>query len=99
MKKMYKYTLYKTNGTKEEVISPKKSFSELYVMIGCDVIQLIPRVFCADKGRYTLYGDEEGRLKRDWVRNPHFKIVNDTLFGEDTFVVGNIVKEEVFHPA
>ncbi len=88
--KMYKYTILRQDGTKE-VLPPskKKSFAELYKILNCTTIEIIPKSYYGKEGHCTMFGDEEGRFVETNRRNPHFKDL-----GNGYFVVGDIVKEE-----
>lgn len=99
MVKRYQYTILKQDGTKE-VLEPcrKKSLGELYRLLNCRTIEIVPSDYYKDMGfgRCTVYADENGRDLNGNVRNPHFKVLN-SLFGEEYDVVGNVIKEEVYH--
>lgn len=92
MAKLYKYTLLKQDGTVVDLApSHQKNFSELYLLLDCSTIQIIPRAYYKYKGRCTVYGDEEARFStKHKIKNPHFK---DLGFGFD--VVGDCIREEV----
>jgi len=92
--KQYKYTIYKQDGTIEVLpISKKKDFKELYIILNCSTIEIIPSDYYPKGfGHATVFGDEEGRLNEDNHRNPHFKVLAE---GYD--VIGNVIKEEVYH--
>lgn len=97
--KQYKYTLLKQDGTTQDLgISKKKEFRELYTILNCTTIELIPAAYYKDKGhgRCTMFGDEEGRFNSQNHRNPHFNVLHDAIFGDDWDVVGDIIKEEVY---
>jgi hypothetical protein len=97
--KLYQYTIYNQDGTIEALEPcPKKGFigdNGLYELLNCSTIQLIPSDYYKglDFGKCTVYGDEEGRFNKNNQQNPHF---ND--LGDGYNLVGNIVKEEVYHP-
>jgi hypothetical protein len=100
--KLYQYTILKTDGTKE-ILPPckKKNFNELYKIIDCDTIEIIPPAYYAglDFGRCTILSDEEARFKNK-QRNPHFNVLKgDSNLGEpaEWDVLGNVVKEDVYH--
>ena len=101
MARLYKYTILKQDGTIEDLgVSPKKEFKGkggLYELLNCDTIELIPSAYYKGKGhgRCTMFGDEEGRFKSTNVRNLHFLVLRDEIFGGDYDVVGDIIKEEV----
>jgi len=100
MKKLYKYTVLRQDGT-VQVLPPceKKEFrgaGGLYDLLDCGTIEIIPKVYYKPTGRFTLYGDEEGRFNDENHTNPHFEVIID-MFGQRCDVVGDIVKEEVYH--
>lgn len=99
--KQYKYTLLKQNGTTEDLGTGKqKGFKELYKILGCSLIQIIPDDYYdgwADE-EVECYGDDEGRYNENNKRNPHFKVLKGNVdLGEpaEWDVVGNIIKEEL----
>ncbi len=95
--KQYKYTLLKQDGTTKDLgISKQKSFKEFYNILDCHTIELIPNAYVIGNKRANYYGDEEGRFNSNNHTNPHFKIITD-IFGQDCDVVGDIIKEEVYH--
>lgn len=95
--KQYKYTLLKQDGSIEVLpVSNKKDFKELYTLLDCQMIEIIPSDYCKGFGRCTVYGDEEGRFNSNNVRNPHFTVLIDHT-GSPWDVVGNCIKEEVYH--
>lgn len=95
--KNYKYTLYKQDGTIEDLgISKKKTFAEFYKILNCKTIEIIPKEYSKEVGRYTLYGDEEARFNTKNHRNPHFNILKD-FYQDEWDIVGDIIKEEVYH--
>lgn len=92
MPKMYQYTLLKQDGTIDDLgQSPEKSLEELYEILECDLVEIIPSPYYAGKGhgKCIMWGDEEGRFNSNNVRNPHFNVLAG---GYD--VVGNIVKQQ-----
>ena len=94
--RMYQYTLLKQDGTVEDLgVSKKKKFRELYKILQCNMIELIPTIYYENHGRCSMYGDEEGRFKAKNIRNPHFKVIKDAE-GRDWDVVGDIIKERVY---
>ena len=99
MVKLYKYTLLRQDGAQVGLTpSKKKMFSELYLLLDCSTIQIIPRAYYPEKGRHTIYGDEEGRFKEGNIRNPYFNELKSTdHFGGTMMydVVGDCIKEEV----
>lgn len=100
MAKLYKYTIYKQDGTIEELEPcPGKDFKALYKMLNCEIIELIPDLYYKSKnwGKVTVYGDEEGRFNSENIRNPHFDVLIDAD-GSEWDVVGNLIKEEVWKP-
>ncbi len=99
--KQYKYTLLKQDGTTQDLgVSRKKEFKELYTILDCSTIAIIPSDYYngLNYGRCTMYGDDEGRFNSNNHRNPHFKVLGDAVYGDVWDVVGNIVKEEVYKP-
>lgn len=98
MKKFYKYTLLKQDGTEKELgIMPKQGLNVFYKILNCTTIEMIPPDYYDNKN-CTLYGDEEARFNENNIRNPHFKVLkNEALFGDKEWdVVGDIIKEEVY---
>ncbi len=99
--KQYNYVLLNQDGTKETIgTSAKKSFSEMYSILNCQTIEIIPKQYYENKGygRCTMYGDEEARFNSDNTRNPHFNVLKgDPAIGElaEWDVVGNIIMESV----
>ena len=91
--KQYKYTLYKQDGTIEEIgVGKKKNFQDFYKILNCSMIEHIPHDYYPEKsGHAEFWGDEEGRFNSENHRNPHFKVL-----GEGWDVVGDIIKEEVY---
>jgi hypothetical protein len=97
MKKQYKYTLYKQDGTIVDLgTSRKKTFEEMYKILNCNLIEIIPHDYAVFKGYYELYGDEEARYNENNHRNPHFKVLIDVL-NQPWDIVGDVIKEEVYH--
>ncbi len=102
MKKQYKYTLLKQDGTVEDLgVGPKRSFKELYGVLNCSTIEIINHAYYEGRGygRCTMLGDEEARFNSENHRNPHFNVLKgDPELGEELEwdVVGDIIKEEVF---
>ena len=99
--KQYLYTLYKQDGTIEVLpISKKKSFNEIYKILNCETIEIIPSAYYPDGfGLVTVYGDEEARFNENNKRNPHFKVLKgDPKLGElpEWDTVGDLLKEEVY---
>lgn len=95
MPKLYKYTLYRQDGIIEEYEPcPRKDFTEIYKLLDCETIQILPSEYYAHQkwGRCYVYVDEEGRFDSDNYQNPFFKELEP---GWD--VVGNALKEEVCH--
>ena len=94
--KQYKYTLLNQDGTiKELEPCAKKDFRELYKLLNCRTIEIIPRDYYQKEwGRCTVFGDEEGRFNSGNIRNPHTQVLNGD---EDEWdCVGNLIKEEVY---
>ena len=87
---MYQYTLLKMDGTKEDLgISKKKELSEMYKILDCQLVEVIPDAYYEGFGRVTMWGDEEGRFNENNTRNPFFKVL-----APDYDVVGNILMEK-----
>jgi hypothetical protein len=97
----YKYTLLKQDGTTEDLgTGAKKDFKELYKILNCSLIQIIPDEYYDGwiDGEVECYGDEEGRYNSENIRNPHFKVLKgNPAMGEvaEWDIVGNIVREEL----
>lgn len=98
----YSYTLLLQDETVKElgVFNKRKGFDWMRGVLGCSVIELIPKIYAKD--RYDVeskdvqfYGDEEGRYNSDNVRNQHFRAIKEETLIWD--VVGNIIREEVIH--
>lgn len=91
---MYSYTLYKQDGSIEELGEFEKRFNldQLYKALNCSIVEIIPRDYydVKEHGRATMWGDEEGRFNSDNKENPHFKNLGDGFN-----VVGDILKEKV----
>ena len=99
--KQYLYTLYKQDGTIEVLpISKKKSFNEIYKILNCEMIEVIPSDYYPDGfGRAVVYGDEEARFNGNNKRNPHFKVLKsipDHGKPIEWDTVGDLLKEEVY---
>jgi len=97
--KLYKYTIYKQDGTIEVLpVSKEKDFKELYKILGCDMPESIPPAYYPEGfGDVIVYGDEEGRFKESNHRNPHFKVLKgNVLIGEprEWDIVGDVIKQE-----
>lgn len=87
---MYKYTLLKQDGSKEELgTQKKKSLEELYETLGCQTVELIPSDYYEGHGKCRMWADEEARFNKNNVRNPHFKVLAP---GFD--IVGDVLKEQ-----
>ncbi len=92
--KLYQYTILKMDGTKEALPPSKiKEFRELYKILNCTIIQLIPSDYWKGMGhgRCSMFGDEEGRFNDKNIPNPHFR---ELAPGYN--VVGDIIKKEVY---
>lgn len=97
--KLYKYTMLYTDGTTKDLgVSKKKTLKELYQLLDCTTVQIIPPDYYKGKikGRCTMWSDEEARLK-GLPTNKHFNILEDKIFGDSWDVVGDVIKEEVNH--
>ncbi len=98
MKKQYRYTLLKQNGkTKDLGVSERKTFKEMYKILKCTIIQIIPISYYSGHGNCSMYGDEEGRFSSKNKRNPHFKVLFCQITGADFDVIGDILKEKRSH--
>src|ERR1700756_4482375 len=100
MTKLYQYTIYKQDGTIEELKPCKKKefggIDGLYSILDCRTIELIPMDYVPKElGRGTYFGDEEARFNSNNHTNPHMKTITD-VFGSVWDVVGDIVKESVY---
>lgn len=98
--KTYKYTILKQDGTVEVLpIGKQKDFKELYKILNCSIIQIIPDSYYPKEfGKCEVYGDEEGRFLESNHRNPHMKVLRgDPTIGEplEWDCVGDLIKEEV----
>ena len=98
--KQYQYTLLKQDGTTEDLGTGKqRKFDELYKILDCDLIEIIPSAYWTGKGygKCNMYGDEEGRFKGRNHRNPHFTVLyGNPDLGEpaEWDVVGDIIMEK-----
>lgn len=93
---LYQYTILKTDGTIEELApSPKKDFKELYKIIGCETIELVPKPFHPGwiKGYRTIFADESGRLNGK-APNRNMTVAYDEIFQEAVYIVGDVVLEQ-----
>ncbi len=98
MPKLYQYTILKQDGTSKVLpVSPKKDSKELYKLLNCTTIEIIPSSYYSglNWGRCIVFGDEEGRYNRLNERNPHFNVIQD-IFGAPWDVVGDCIREEVY---
>jgi hypothetical protein len=99
--KNYKYTLLKMDGTTKDLgTGRKKDFAEMYKILNCQTIEIIPEAYYQGLGwnRCSVYTDEEARFNSNNLRNKHFKVLRGNPdFGEplEWDVVGNAIKEEV----
>jgi hypothetical protein len=98
---MYKYILLKQDGSKKDlgVSKKKKSLEELYRILQCTFVEIIPTDYYKGLGygKCTMWGDEEARFNEKNVRNPHFNVLKgNVLLGElaEWDVVGNILMEQ-----
>lgn len=91
----YEYTLLKQDGTTENlgVYPQKATHDQLYKMLGCFTVQIIPETYYEGHGRCTMWADEDGRFIDTNRRNPHFKVLQDPS-GYEFDVVGNVLKEK-----
>lgn len=101
----YRYTLYKADGTTEEIGEFKRELSfkdtkkqkGLYSWLECRTIELLPRDYYPEadgkNSNVTFFGDEEGRFTQAPIQNRHMKVMIDSR-GNIWDVVGNVVREE-----
>ena len=91
----YEYTLLKQDGSVENLgVYPKKAtLDQLYKMLGCFTVQIIPETYYEGHGHCTMWADEEGRFNQKNHRNPHFKVLPYPS-GYEFDVVGDILKEK-----
>lgn len=90
---LYSYTLYSPNGqTTTGTARPKMTLAELQTAVG-GFIEIVPRPYYAHQkwGRCTVYVNGDGKTSEE-KRNPFFKD-----FGDGFNLVGNALKEEVYH--
>ena len=95
---IYKYTLYRTDGTAHVFEDRNKKFplEDLYKILDCRTIEFIPEDYYPDDDQVknvTYYGDEEARFVNYPIRNPRMKILYD-FKGSPWDVVGNLLREE-----
>lgn len=98
--KLYEYTIYKEDGTIEEV-APRgqMTLSELQEVVG-GRIELVPRHFTKGKinHRFNVFCNEEGKFNGS-IQNPHFEPyhldASETITGEpwDDYITGVVVVE------
>ncbi len=88
--KKFQYTLLKQDGSTEDLgIRREIKFDELYKILDCRTIEIIPEQYHQrDWGECTVYGDEEGRFRSTNKRNPHTQVI-----GGDWFCVGDLVRQ------
>ena len=66
---MYNVILWKDNDNEDiHVFENKPTFSELYKLIGCDLIEIIQGYNDEDK-TFDMYSDEEAKLKNTTYPN------------------------------
>tara|TARA_Y100001937_G_C7065338_1_gene305753 strand:+ start:34 stop:348 length:315 start_codon:yes stop_codon:yes gene_type:complete len=69
MKRTYKFTLLRTDGSSQTYVSDTRpNFKELYPLINTDMIEIVGCY--KDNKTKTMLIDEEGRLKNNPVINP-----------------------------
>lgn len=94
MAKQYLYTILRPDGGKS-VSEPRKKMTleELQKAVG-GLIEIVPNIYYKHQkwGRCTVYVNEEGRFEKPAERNPFFEDLGDGLY-----IVGNALKEEVYH--
>lgn len=93
---LYQYTLLKQDGTTEDLEpSPRKDLTELYKILNCTTVQIIPKAYYQHKnyGHCVIWGDDEGRFNTNNKRNPHFETLMDAESQEIFDVVGDCLLE------
>jgi hypothetical protein len=96
---LYEYTILRQDGT-TLVLPPceKKSFEDLYKILKCDTIEIIPTPYYPEGfGDVLVYGDEEARFKETNKRNPHLRVLKGNVsLGEpaEWDVFGDCIKEK-----
>ncbi len=98
-KSKYNYTLYKEDGTKEVIAEnvERKTVQEMYPILDCQLVELIPRDYYPkediENENVLFWGDEEGRMIDEPVRNPHMQVLYD-VEGNPWDCIGNLIREE-----
>lgn len=99
---LFKYTLLKQDGTKEELgVRKKMVFGDMYKILDCRTIELIPMAYWKmeyNRWGVEMWGDEEARFNNNNVRNPHFLVLEgDPSIGEpaEWDVMGDVIVEEL----
>ena len=88
---MYQYILLKQDGTKEDLgTSKEKPLAEIYKLLLCRTVEIIPPEYYEGFGKCTMWGDEEARFSSRNIRNPHFKVLKD-FEGQEWDIVGDIL--------
>lgn len=98
MKYAYQYTLLGQDGTKTDLgTGKKKDFRELYQILNCDTLGLIPTTYYPKEySRATIFGDDEARFNTDNHRNPFTKVLTGDIFDPamEWDCVGNLVVQQ-----
>ena len=95
----YRYTLYKADGSSQELGEYKKEMTleEKYKILDCNLIEYIPRDYFPDSDakndNVEYIGDEEGRFAEGAERNRHMKVLIDNRRNEWD-VVGTLIRQE-----
>ena len=95
----YKYTLYNTDGSSQEIGEYKKEMplEEKYKILDCNLIEYIPRDYFPDADarneKVEYIGDEEGRFVEGVEPNRHMKVLIDHR-GRKWDVVGKLIRQE-----
>ena len=95
----YRYTLYKADGSSQEIGEfPKEmSLKEKYKILDCSLIEYIPRDYFPDADarneKVEYIGDEEARFIEGVEPNRHMKVIIDYR-GKKWDVVGNLIRQE-----
>ena len=91
MRKFYRYTRLKQDGTSEIVAEQKKKIEHgaLVALVGGD-LELVPSAYYAGKGwgRVDCYADEDARHKGGGF-NPHFHDLGGAFF-----IPGDVIRVE-----
>ena len=95
----FRYTLLMQDGRKSLPMHTSKEleFSEMYKMLECQTIEMIPRDYYPEgtPESAVIWGDEEGRFNNRNYRNPHMKVLHDNRGGEWDCVGDLLLQEEI----